>query len=275
MPAYNVGKYVRDAIDSVLRQEGVDLELIVVDDGSTDDTRLAIERVQDPRLRVLHNERNRGIAYSHNRILGESSAPFIAHVDADDMLRHGALRKMVDAVRASPRIGQAYCHHLAVDAQGRTSLAAFRGWHAFMYEHRPVGVDYRRGLLVHGMVVNHLRTYRREVLDAVGWFDERLRYAEDYEMAVRIADKYDIVLVPDFLYFFRQHPESTTQRLALREVRYWVTRARICNRLLWKRGGKLLGRNAAAVYACMGLGLAYVVREALSGSRDRTAYIPD
>ena len=93
-------------------------------------------------------------------------------------------------------------------------------------------MDYRRELLIQGTVINHLRTYRREVFDKVGLFNEQLRFAEDYEMALRIIDKFAIKLVPEFLYCLRLHQNSTTKRVGYTSLRFCLQRLSICRELL-------------------------------------------
>ncbi|MGD2148424.1 MAG: glycosyltransferase, partial [Anaerolineae bacterium] len=86
---------------------------------------------------------------------------------------------------------------------------------------RPPGMDYRRELLRRGSVINHLRTYRKQVLEDLGGFNEKLRHGEDYEMALRIADQHDIGLVPEFLYAYRIHPGNTSESLRFKAIRFW------------------------------------------------------
>ncbi len=224
MPAYNTGKYIGEAIESVLRQEGIDFELIVVDDGSEDNTTEVVQSFKDPRIRLIKNEKNMGIAYCHNLVIEQSTSPFIAHVDSDDIVLPGAFRKTVDSLKSSPRIGQVHCYYLVIDEDGRRIGDSSSN-------RRPV-IDYKRELLVRGGVINHLRTYRREAFDVVGKFNEKLKYGEDCEMALRIVDKYDIKLVPESLYCLRRHKNNTSQSLQFRELRFWWQRVFFCRRLL-------------------------------------------
>jgi glycosyltransferase involved in cell wall biosynthesis len=90
MPAYNTAPFVGAAIKSVLDQEGVDFELIVVDDGSTDSTSDVVRSFHDARVRLIQNKQRMGIGYCHNLVIRESSSPFIAHVDSDDLVLPGA-----------------------------------------------------------------------------------------------------------------------------------------------------------------------------------------
>ena len=80
-----IAAWIRDAISSVLLQEEIDLELVVVDDASEDETAAIVESIDDPRVRLLRNDRQRGISACHNRILDVTCTPFISHVDSDDI----------------------------------------------------------------------------------------------------------------------------------------------------------------------------------------------
>ncbi len=233
MPAYRSAPYIRQAIDSVLMQEDVELELIVVDDASPDDLASLVAAYEDPRVRLLsRHARRRGIAHCHNRIIEQSRAPFIAHVDSDDFLiRSDALRMMVDVLHQNSHAGQAHCYFYNVNAEGRLQRdEARRQWNDLRHR-RPVGIDYRYRLLVSGAVMNPLRTYRREVFDRVGRFNETLRIGEDYEMALRMLDHYQFVLVPEFLYARRRHAHNTDRDRRFRHLHAWAARWANCWRL--------------------------------------------
>jgi glycosyltransferase involved in cell wall biosynthesis len=231
MPAYNAGRFIRAAIESVLAQEGIALELVVVDDHSQDDTAAVVESITDGRLTLLRNGSRRGIGACHNRVLAHSRAPYVAHVDADDVLMPGALRKLVDALVADPGAGHAHCHFFDIDAHGRTTLDAFvRRWD-LLRRRRSTTLDYRSALLTEN-VANALRTYRRSALDAVGGFDEGLPFGIDYDMTLRIVDRYRITLVPEFLYGRRLHAANTTERMRCKAVRFWAAMYLIRRRLI-------------------------------------------
>ena len=231
MPAFNTAKYIRVAIQTVLRQTGIDLELIVVDDASQDDTGEVVRSFKDPRVKLLTNKINRGISYCHNLVLQRSASPFIAHVDSDDLILPHALQKMVRELKSDPKIGQVHCYFFDIDENGRATREALLQRRESFVRNRPQDMDYKRELLVRGTVINHLRTYRREVVAEVGYFNENLRYGEDYEMALRIIDKYQIKLVPEFLYCRRVHESNTTSRLGFTGWGFFFQRLRICRQL--------------------------------------------
>jgi len=259
MPAYNSAPYIRAAIASVLRQEGISFELIVVDDGSQDRTSDVVRSFDDPRVRLETNRTNRGIGYSHNVALAHCRSPYVCHLDADDLLLPGALRRAVDALRAVPDAGQACALHYEVAEDGSIAREEFDAQTRFLLGLAAVARDYRRDLVVHGMVANPLRTYPRAVFDTVGGFNEVLRYGVDYEMTLRIADRYDVAFVPEFLYVQRVHRSNVQQNLRLRNLRFWWMRVGICRRLLRSQGA-LVARRPAAIYGLLGVGLLHVLR---------------
>lgn len=257
MPAYNAAPYIGAAIRSVLNQTGVELELIVVDDASEDGTAAVVEAIGDARITLLRNERRRGIGHGHNRVVQHSRAPVIVHVDADDLILPGALAKAFAAIADNPAVGQAYANHFDLDAAGHISVEEFEKRRVFLLRVRAATVDFRDDLLVHGMITNPLRTYRRSALDEVGPFNETLSSSEDWEMAVRIADRFDMLLIPEFLYCQRVHRTNTQRNARFRALRSWRNRVRI-SRMLLKRGhGTLLGRTPAQIYGLLLLSLAH------------------
>ncbi len=260
MPAYNTERFIEGAIESVLRQKGVDYELIVVDDGSQDGTAEVVQSFDDARVRLIRNESRMGIAYCHNRVIEHSRSPFIAHVDSDDMLLPGALAKMVEKLKSSPDIGQAHCHFFDVDEQGRTTREAFRKRRRWFLQSRTPGMDYRRELLVFGSVMNALRTYRREVFETVGTFNEALRWGEDWEMALRILNKYDIGLVPEFLYARRLHEGNTWESLRFKGLRSWSQRFLIARRLRRSHQVGFLRQQQYDPRRLLLLGLCHILR---------------
>lgn len=231
MPAFNTAKYIRTAIESVLQQTGIDFELIVVDDASQDDTAKIVRSFEDPRVKLFTNATNKGISYCHNLVIQHSTSPFIAHVDSDDLILPDALQRMVRELKSDRNIGQVHCYFFDIDENGRATRESIRQRRESFVRNRPPDMDYKRELLVRGTIMNHLRTYRREVFAEVGYFNENLRYGEDYEMALRITDKYQIKLVPEFLYYRRVHESNTTNRLGFNSWGFFFQRLRICRQL--------------------------------------------
>jgi hypothetical protein len=162
-------------------------------------------------------------------VLAESASPIVVHADADDVVLPGALAAMAEAVRDAPGVGQAFCDFESIGADGRVDAAEREMLDRFRAT-RPDG-SHHRDLVIYGMVVNTLRTYRRGALEAVGPFDETLPYAVDYQMALRLADRFAFRRVPRVLYRRRVHGANVTAGGRFPALRFWWMRARICRRL--------------------------------------------
>lgn len=204
MPAYNCAATVREAVDSVLAQDGVDMELIVVDDGSTDGTRDVLAGY-GKRLRLLR-QANGGPAAARNRALAIARSEYIAFLDADDVWLPGKLRTQLDYFAAHSDIDVVYGNWLR--------------WHAS--EPRPAappedeGIDedasgwIYTGMLLDSMIHSITALVRRNVIDAVGGFDESLRTGEDYDFWLRVTRRHRVVKLKRALALYRIHPASTT-----------------------------------------------------------------
>src|SRR5262245_14530597 len=119
IPSYNHASYIQHAVQSVLDQTYSDFELIVVDDGSTDETLSALSRFSDPRLRVL-TQQNQGAHAALNRGLAAAGGRYLAILNSDDMVHPQRFETMVPILRANPRLGLVASHVEVMDREGRT-----------------------------------------------------------------------------------------------------------------------------------------------------------
>ena len=128
LPAYNRADLVGRAIDSVLAQTWQDLELIVVDDCSTDDTRAALERYRDtPRVRLVFSDTNRGGSGARNLGIAHATGALIAFQDSDDIWLPHKLAAQVAALDSNPRAGLCYCGALHSAVARESEPAASTG----------------------------------------------------------------------------------------------------------------------------------------------------
>lgn len=204
IPCYNQAHFVRDALDSALAQDYPAFEVILVNDGSTDDLEAQVAGYRaDARVRMIAQE-NRGLSAARNRGIQESRGDFVKFLDSDDWLAPTALTRLVQAFQTAPdqaELGLVYCDAMYVDVQGRPlptqSVAELR---------RVLSGDILPSLLVGGYFPPSTVLVPRRVLEQVGLFDERLRRVEDHELWMRMmCEGYRALFVPEKLTYYRRH----------------------------------------------------------------------
>lgn len=209
MSVYNGEPYVREAIESILGQTFEDFEFLIVDDGSTDGTREVTRSYADPRMHLIENERNLGLTTSLNRGLALSRGEFVARQDADDISEPERLARQVAFLREHPDVALLGSGYRRIDDGGRV-----------IKEKNPVCdcTELRWRLLFYCPFVHSAVMLRRgAVLNQVGFYDETLSYAQDYELWHRIARRAAVANLPELLLRLRVHPRSMTATYAERE----------------------------------------------------------
>jgi glycosyltransferase involved in cell wall biosynthesis len=122
VPCYNYGRFLRDCLDRVFAQEGgYDIEVIAIDDCSTDDTLAILRSYDDPRLRIVHHEVNRGHIFTVNEGLREARGKYLVRIDPDDRHRLNFLRRTVPILESHPEVGLVYADVALIDADGNVT----------------------------------------------------------------------------------------------------------------------------------------------------------
>lgn len=196
IPTYNHARYLPDAINSVLAQTFDDWEALIIDDGSTDNTREVAAQFTDPRISYIYQE-NRGLSGARNTGLAVAQGELIALLDADDQWMPGFLARMVNELNNHPDAAAAYCGFRWMDAGGSPLKQSVL---------KVVSPErFREVLLYEGSwlsacaVVVHAAAYR-----CVGLFDESLRACEDYDMWLRMSASMQFIGVAEVLVYYRR-----------------------------------------------------------------------
>jgi glycosyltransferase involved in cell wall biosynthesis len=201
MAVHDGERHLRESVESILRQTYSGLELLVVDDASTDSSRSIVESYGDPRVRVLVNERNLGLTASLNRGLEEARGRYVARQDADDVSEPSRLERQVELLERRPDLALVASHYRRIDDEGR------HGGDRFV----PTSpLDIRWRLLFLNAFAHSSVTFRLDEVRALGGFDERFRYAQDYELWSRLARSHQLTAVPEILVSYRRSSESLT-----------------------------------------------------------------
>ncbi len=209
VPSYNSAAYLPEAIDSALNQTAAPLEVIVIDDGSTDETAQVLERYRG-RIQAIFQQ-NKGPAAARNCGIAASRGDLIAFLDADDVWLPEKLEKQLAYLALHPAACMVHSQMYYWNPEtGEKSLERHRRRHEF------AGSCYHR-LFFRPAVIPSTMVVRRECLAKVGTFDERIRRAtaEDYDLCLRLARDYEFGFVDDPLILYRQHPGSSTKKQVL------------------------------------------------------------
>ncbi len=223
IPAYNRKSFIEEAIRSVKSQNYKNLEVLVVDDGSTDGTYEILKKYHaEGSIRLFHHpgRLNRGQSRSINLGLEKAKGEYVAILDSDDMFAPNKLVEQAAILIMNPDIGMVYGQGHAIDASGN-----------FLFEipghsHEETG-DPNRLLLDCYMALPGGSLIRKSVFDDVGYFEESFRAGQDHDMALRIMEKTKTVYLPKLAFYYRKHGDSISVKgLKTR----WITGMRILER---------------------------------------------
>jgi glycosyltransferase involved in cell wall biosynthesis len=206
IPTYNTAKYLPIAIESVIAQTFEDWRILLIDDGSTDNTADVVApylKQLGDRLKYIRQE-NSGVSAARNNGLRNSTAELIALLDADDVWLPCRLAESLKCFEGRPAVGLAYGLISRIDADGAV-IDTFAGnrEHA---EGRIAPYIYMRRV----QLPTSSMTFRKDCVDKVGVFDESLRATEDRDLWLRMAFHYDVAFAPTVISLYRTSGDSLT-----------------------------------------------------------------
>lgn len=215
IPAYNAGVFLRATLDSVWQQDYDDYEVVVVDDGSTDETHRILAADGDRRLRIFRHERNRGQAATVTETIARARGEYVKFLDADDLLLSGCVSRMAQALDGHPAAAFVFSHRNVLiesddlDSQrwleeGPALLPSKFGDIAEVNDGHHLIALYAHGGFSGNWIAEPAGVMaRRSALLAVGGYSRRVRLATDMEMWLRLMTQGDVVFIDEPLYAYR------------------------------------------------------------------------
>lgn len=212
MPVYNAEKYLKEAIDSILNQTFQNFELLIIDDGSTDESVKIIEGYTDWRIRLIHNDGNKGLPYTRNRGLNLARGKYLAIMDADDVSVKNRLEIQYNIMEKRS--------NLAVISSGKELLSndgkSTYGWKEKLYS----WIFYRKSsqiqmdLIFHNVLVNSCSMIRMDFLkDNKISYNEKCFVMQDYEIWTQISAKQgQFQIIRKALVQYRSHQDNISNR---------------------------------------------------------------
>lgn len=191
VPTYNRAYVIQRAIESIQKQTYSNIEIIVVDDGSTDNTREIVEGISDSRICYIQSSKNAGVSHARNLGIVAAKGDYIAFQDSDDVWRSDKLEKQMECMKVQ-EYGMVYS---AFEREFQDGTVVY-------YPPKEMPIEKKQGnilvsLLEKNLVSTQTMLVKREVFDEIGLFNEGMSNLEDYDIAVRIAKKYDIGMVDE------------------------------------------------------------------------------
>ncbi|MCS5566140.1 MAG: glycosyltransferase [Methylococcales bacterium] len=205
IPTFNRGYCLEESIRSVLEQSFIDCELVVVDDGSTDNTSELVRRFPAVKL-IRLEEKNRGVSFARNRGVVEAQGDWVGFLDSDDLWEQGKLATQVKWIERHPDLQMVYTDEIWIRNGVRVNP---------MNKHRKYSGDIFRYCLPLCIVSPSSVLLRAKVLSEVGGFDESMPVCEDYDLWLRIAKRYPFHFIEEKLIVKRGGHEDQLSR------KYW------------------------------------------------------
>ena len=237
-PSYNQGRFIRATIESVLSQDYPNLEYIVMDGGSTDET-AAIVREYGSRI-VYISRPDRGQSHAINEGFQMAKGSVLAWLNSDDVFLPGAVSSAVQALSCNPDAGLVYGDGYLIDGAGNITGR-------FPHTREP---DLWRLVHLSDYILQQSVFFRREVLDDVGYVDESLHYGLDWDLLIRIGLKYRLAYIPECLGCLREHPEAKSSSGGVKRVRELHAMLRKHTALTLPPGSTVYGLDTYSELAC-------------------------
>ncbi len=259
VPAYNVSGYIQDALISLEKQTFVNFEVLVVDDGSTDDTASIVQKFcqRDSRFQLLQKQ-NGGLSSARNYGIRHAQGEYIALLDGDDIYHRDKLATHIARLYNRPDVGVVYSASRTIRDDGKPTFISLSG--------KPVHSNPLLALLCKNFVGHGSNAvFRRCLIDEVGGFDENLCSWEDVDLWLRIAatQKWDFFLEKRVLCYYRVRPSGLSFNLV--QMR---NSGAIVIESAYKRSPELIQPVLPTIYAYM---YRYLSRLCLQGGDMETA----
>lgn len=220
IPAYNSADYIAETLKSVIQQDYPMVEVIVVDDGSTDRTREVVADIKSDRVRYIYQQNSGGPSGPRNTGIQHAQGKYVAFLDSDDIMLPGKLQRAVDLLDREPYLGLVFANFVKFDEVNGQHAGAFLDTYEY-FRRAPkraagdsqyvIKADAAYDALI---VENYIGTSGvvapKAVLIDVGPFDLRLRGPEDYDLWLRIAYAYDIGFIDMIGHRYRVRPDGIT-----------------------------------------------------------------
>jgi glycosyltransferase involved in cell wall biosynthesis len=199
LPTYNGAKFIQQSIKSCLNQTYKNIELIIVDDGSMDETPEIIKSYDDERIKYIRHNKNKGLALALNAGFSMATGEYLTWTSDDNYYAEDAVESMVVSLCKNKKIDFVYANYYILNEYGKVLQS--------------VSVEPSKNLK-EGNCIGPCFLYRRKVYEVIGAYNPDAFLAEDYEYWIRIFKRFRMQALDKFIYWHRLHPQSLTGQYA-------------------------------------------------------------
>jgi len=206
MSVYNGSKYLKEAIESIIKQTYKSWEFIIVNDGSTDGSmKMLLDYLKNERRIIIVDQKNMGLTRSLNRALMLSRGVYIARQDADDVSFPDRLSSEVDFLKPRPEYALVGSDYQVIGIKGKIENKMSK---YFIFNDEEI----RENMIRYNPFCHTSVLFKREILDNIGFYNERLKYSQDYEYWFRIMQEYKAANLPKILVYRRYTKEMLSRK---------------------------------------------------------------
>ena len=216
IPLFNKEKYIFETLNSVLNQNFQDFEVIIVNDGSTDNSLAVIEKFSDKRLRII-NQKNKGVSIARNRGITEAKANFITLLDADDLWYLNHLKEFRKQIELFPQAGL-YCNNYEILYNENVKRPAHLNF-SFGKDCLLIP-DFFKASIANPVAWTSGVAFPKTVFNTIGKFNTELITAQDLDLWIRIALEYKVSFNPEITMSYRLHVDDSLSKRELNTIRH-------------------------------------------------------
>jgi len=199
LPTYNGAKYLQQSIDSCLNQTYKNIELIIVDDGSMDETPKIIKAYHDERIRYIRHKKNKGLSHALNTGFARATGAYLTWTSDDNYFSEDAIESMVTLLQTNRKLDFIYANYYIINDDSKELQSVSVAASENLKEYNCIGPCF---------------LYRRKIYEVIGEFNPAAFLAEDYEYWIRVFKRFRMQKLDKFIYWHRLHPQSLTGQYA-------------------------------------------------------------
>jgi len=216
IPLYNKESFIKDTLKSVLSQTFQDFEVIIVNDGSTDNSLNEVLKIKDSRIKVVEQE-NQGAAWARNHGIKQANGLYIALLDADDTWKNNHLFELKKQIDCFPEAGL-FCNNYEIYSTENTSRPAVFN---FNFDKNCLIVDdYFKASIINSVAWTSAVGFSKEKFLALGGFNPQLNTGQDIDLWIRFALNYPVSFNPTITMEYKLHVQNSLSKQEQNEVRY-------------------------------------------------------